>query len=154
MVWVIGIGLALFLMFALPRQMLVVIGIPVAGVGGLFAWLEYTEHRQTRDRDSVVLLATFEPVGCAPDYPIRVKISNTNAKTLLAVSFGLAGFAQDQTAPVYQGLAMASNQIIPPGESHEACWSVPRLKDATAPALLSWKATVSHPTFGTPPASR
>jgi hypothetical protein len=151
MVWVIGIGLALFLVFALPRQMLVVIGILMVGAGGFFAWLEYIDYRQTRDRDSVVLLATFEPGGCAPDYPIRVKISNTNAKTLLAVSFSLAGFLQDESEPVYQGRAMASNRVIPPGQSHEQCWSVPRLNDATAPALLSWKATVSHPTFGTPP---
>ena len=154
MVWVIGIGLALFMVFALPRQMLVVFGIFVMGLGGLFAWLEYADRRQTRDRESVVLLATFEPEGCAPDYPIRVKISNTNAKTLIAVSFGLAGFLQDQSEPVYQGRAMASNRIIPPGQSHEACWSVPRLNEATAPALLSWKATVSHPTFGTPPPAR
>ena len=154
MVWVIGIGLALFMVFALPRQMLVVFGIFVMGLGGLFAWLEYADRRQTRDRESVVLLATFEPEGCAPDYPIRVKISNTNAKTLLAVSFGLAGFLQDQSEPAYQGRAMASNRIIPPGQSHEACWSVPRLNEATAPALLSWKATVSHPTFGTPPPAR
>jgi hypothetical protein len=154
MVWVIGIGLALFLVFALPRQMLAVIGMLVMGVGGLFAWLEYTDYRQTRDRDSVVLVATFEPESCAPDYPIRVKISNTNTKTLLAVSFGLAGFLQDQRDPVYQGLAMASNRVIAPGESHEACWAVPRMNEATAPALLSWKATVSYPTFGTPPLAR
>jgi hypothetical protein len=151
MVWVIGIGLALFLVFALPRQMSALIGTLVVGVGGFFAWLEYTDYRQTRDRESVVLSATFEPGGCAPDYPIRVKISNTNAKTLLAVSFSLAGFLQDESAPVYQGLAMASNRIIPPGQSHEACWSVPRLNEATTLEGLSWKATVSHPTFGTSP---
>ena len=154
MVWAIGIGLALFLVFALPRQMLVVIGILVMAVGGLFAWFEYTDYRQKRDRESVVLLATFEPEDCAPDYPIRVKISNTNAKTLLAVSFGLAGFLQDQSEPAYQGRAMASNRIIPPGQSHEACWAVPYLKEATSPALLSWKATVSYPTFGTPSLAR
>ena len=151
MVWVIGIGLALFLVFALPRQMLAATGMLVMAVGGLFAWLEYTDYRQTRDRDSVVLVATFEPESCAPDYPIRVKISNTDARTLLAVSFSLAGSVKDQNAPAYEGRSLASDRVIPPGKSHEACWSVPRLNEATTLEGLSWKATVSHPTFGTSP---
>jgi len=151
MVWVVGIGMALFLLFALPRQMFALIGTLVVGVGGTFAWLEYTDYRQARDRESVVLSATFEPGGCAPDYPIRVKISNTNARTLLAVSFGIVASLKGQSAPAFEGRAMALNHIIPPGQSHEACWSVPRLNEASTLEGLSWKATVSHPTFGTLP---
>ena len=151
MVWVMGIGGAVFLVLALPRQMLALVGTLVVGVGGLFAWSNNTDYRQTRDRETVVLSATFEPGSCAPDYPIRVKISNTDARTLLAVSFSLAGSVKDQNAPAYEGRSLASDRVIPPGKSHEACWSVPRLNEATTLEGLSWKATVSHPTFGTSP---
>jgi hypothetical protein len=136
-----------------------VVGVIVLIGGGIVGWLVISEQRRAEEfrkmRESVVLSASFDPVRCSPEFPIIVRFENKNTKTLLAVSFTLAGFRDGFSQPVYKGFTSESDKIIPPKEFYEACWSVPGSNGSNPPppGSVTWRAVLSYPNprFGTPP---
>jgi hypothetical protein len=158
MEWVVGIGIALFLFISFPRPMIIITGLVILIGGAGFGWMVMEDNRRIEEarqlRESVVLSASFDPVRCSPEFPIIVRFENKNPETLLAVSFDLAGFPEGYSEPVYRSFSAKSDRIIPPYESYEACWSVPGvygISNPPPPESMTWRATVSYPTFGTPP---
>jgi hypothetical protein len=158
MEWVVGIGIALFLFVRFPRQMLIVSAAVFLIGGVIFGGITYYENRRVEEaqrlRDSVVITASFDAGRCTPEFPILTRIFNRNTETLLEVSFGLAGFRDGYSQPVYQGFSFNSDRITKPDEYHEYCWSVPGvygISNPPPPESMIWRATVSYPTFGTPP---
>ena len=98
--------------------------------------------------------ATFDAVRCSAEFPIIIKIRNSNTETLLSLTFGFSGFREGYSSPVYEAHYLTSDRIIPPDQSYETCWAVPSLDygtEAVPPGTLMWKADPISPTFGTPP---
>lgn len=159
MEWVVGIGIGLFLFVRFPRQMLIVTGAVVLIGGAIFGGVTFYENQRAEDakrlRESVVITASFDAGRCGAEYPLVVSFENRNTETLLSVSFRLAGYRDGHSNPVYESLSIDADRIIGPGETHKACWSVPAAAyDAGTPPPpqdVTWRATVSYPTFGTPP---
>lgn len=158
MAWVIGIGVVLFLLFAFPKQMGAVLLLLLAVGGGVLGWIFYSDSQRLEEykriKESVSMSATFDAVRCSTEFPIIIKINNRHTETLISVSFGISGFREGYSAPVYKASYLTSDRIISPGQSYETCWAVPSLvygAAAAQPETLNWKAESLSPTFGSPP---
>jgi hypothetical protein len=158
MVWVVGIGFGLLLLFAFPKQMGAVILLLVLGVGGLFGYIYLENQRQTEERrkkeESISLSAAFDITGCSTEFPILVTIRNGYTETIQTLTFELGGFREGYSSPVYQGLSYRSDRIIAPGDAYTACWTLPSLHygaQEAPPDSLNWRASYSYATFGSTP---
>lgn len=155
MEWIVGIGIGLALLFNYPKQMAAVLLVLAIGAGGFFGFVYFQDQRRAERhreaQESVSMAASFDADRCSPEFPILVKISNSNAENLLSLSFSLVAFREGYSASVYEEPYQTSDKIIPPGKTYSVCWSVPRLDAATPPQSLIWKVRPISPTFGTPP---
>lgn len=155
MVWIVGIGLGLFLLFAFPKQMGAVILLLVLGAAGLFFAIQNAEQRRADEQrkkvEAIGLTATFDSTRCSAEFPILIGIRNGYTQTIQSLNFELAGYREGFSSPVYLGRSLRSDRIIRPGETYEACWSVPSLDyGATAgpPQAMNWRASYSYAAFG------
>lgn len=155
MLWILGIGVGLALLFAFPKQMFSLICLIAVGAGLLF----YVEHQKTETRKqrqaSVVMSPTFDLGRCSSEFPILIAFKNGSSENLLSVNFELSGYQDGFSTPIYKtGPSYSSDRILAPGQSYEACWSVPSLtygQRSMPPENLSWRATYSYASFGPPP---
>jgi len=121
-----------------------------------FFWLSnlFTDYQEDVKRKTVSILATFDTIKCSTDFPILIKFTNNNLKTLLSVSFNVGGYRNEYSAPAYStATPYTSNRIINTGESYEARLNTPDLlygQPAMAVESLSWRATYLYATFGRP----
>lgn len=154
MVWVVGIAFGLLLLFAFPRQMLVVLGLIVVAGGGLIGAIIHLENQRQKEaaerRSSVRMEASFNPSRCNTEFPILVKITNNYSRTLLNTNFSLSGFRDGFSKPIYQAVSYNSDKILDPGQSYEGCWQLPNVNygvQSVSPELLNWVATFSYGAF-------
>lgn len=157
MVWIVGIGIGLFLLFAFPRQMLLLIaGLTVLGLG-TWAYLYYQEQSRKSLEEKVHVLVVYDADRCNEEFPLLVTIRNTSKETVESTSFDLSGFRSGHSAPVYQRgyLDYKTDKIIPPGKGYSGCWRVPdpaysvsqQTIAATPPEAAVWKVTRTNPRF-------
>ena len=158
MVWVVGIGIGLLLLFAFPKQMGAVILFLVLAGAGLFGFITLQEQQRAEEYrkkvESIGLSASFDMVRCSAEFPILIGIRNGYTETIQSLNFELGGYREGFSSPVYLGRSLQSDRIIRPGETYEVCWSVPSLDyGATAgpPQALNWRATYSYAAFGEGP---
>ena len=145
--WVIGVGIALLLLFRFPREMLIFVGFIL--LCGLGAWGYFYRENSLRETDqqSVVIVASLGN-GCSDaEYPLSVVFQNHNKKRLMDVSFFLEGREPQHSKPVYTKY-ITWDGITDPGQSSSACWSIDQssLNDRI-PAALEWSGKVSSVTF-------
>jgi hypothetical protein len=158
MVWVVGIGIALFLLFTFPKQMGVVILLLVVGAcllfGGLYIAEQQRDAEYRKREESITLSASFDVVRCSTEFPIFISIRNGYTETIQALTFDLEGYREGFSSPIYRGVAYKSDRIIAPGETHTACWTQPPLDygaQEIPPAGLIWRASYSYATFESQP---
>jgi hypothetical protein len=158
MVWIVGIGLGLVLLFVFPKQMGALLLLLVFGGLGLFAFIYSADQRRAdedrRRRETIFLSAEFNVARCTAEFPILVTIRNGYTQTIRTLNFNLFGFREGFSTPVYRGSSYSSDRIIRPGGSYEACWSLPYLQSGAQnvqPAGLLWRASYSYATFGNGP---
>lgn len=155
MAWVVGIGIALFLLFTFPKQMGAVILLLVVAGAGVGGWLyiqdqQLAEERRQRE-ESITLSAAYDIAGCSAEFPILISIRNGYTQTIESLTFELGGYREGYSSPVYEGSSYKSDRIIAPGETYTACWTQPSLDygaQETPPAGLTWRASYSYATFG------
>jgi hypothetical protein len=157
MVWVVGIGIGLLLLFAFPRQMGAVILFLVVGAGVLFGFIYNAEQQRAEEHrkkiESITISAAYDP-GCEAAFPILISIRNGYTQTIQTLTFELGGYREGYSSPVYRGLSYKSDRIITPGQTYTACWTQPGLdygaQEAPA-ASLTWRASYSYATFSNGP---
>lgn len=157
-VWIVGIGIGLLLLFSYPKQIGALILLVVLGAVGLFMAIQNAEQRRAEEHRkkvaSIGLTATFDPVRCAAEFPILIGFRNGYTQTIQSLNFDLAGYREGFSSPVYVGRYLRSDRIIRPGETYEICWSVPSLEygaQAEPPQDLNWRVTYSYAAFGEGP---
>ena len=154
MMWIVGIGIFLLLLFSFPRQTGVFLLVVILFSAGLFGWLFYKDHKRIeehrREKFSILISAEFNTKSCTVDFPISISITNTYSRTLQKVSFELAGYREGYSSPIYRSLTYKSDRIIRPGETYVACWAVPNLEYGAQkhpPEGLIWRPSYSHGDF-------
>ena len=145
MVWVIGVGIFLVLLFAFPRQM----GYLFLGLLGIAAALYFANQLEQAQKSKVSVRAAFDKAVCAnPEFPIAVWISNGASKTVTHTSFRLAGYRPSHSSAVASQFAQ-TDRIIEPGGIYSACWQPPSTFNSPPLDLssLNWEAEVTSVQF-------
>ncbi len=121
MVWVVGIGLGLLLLFAFPKQMGALIVLLVLAGAGLFGFLYLQDQQRAEEyrkrEESITLSATYDAAGCSAEYPILITIRNNYTQTIESLTFELGGYREGYSSPVYQGHSYESDRIMAPGDT-------------------------------------
>lgn len=158
MAWIVGIGIALFLLFVFPKQMGIVILVVIGGAAALFGYLYLEDQRRAEEyrerKESITLEASYDLTKCSTEFPLLVEIRNGYTDTLQSLTFEINGYREGYSSPVYRGYSYKSDRIIAPGETYVACWTQPGLDygaRATPPQSLNWRATYSYASFGNEP---
>ena len=146
MVWVIGIGIALFLLFAFPRQAFGLIAVLVAigciVIGHLY-WVDEQEKAKTA---LVRTTATYNPTFCTDArWPIQIEISNGSNQSIDEVTFYLSAFKTGYSSAQYGGY-LTSDRIIAPRTTFTNCWSLNDYSWTAEPKIASfynWEAKTS-----------
>ncbi len=131
MAWVFGIGIGLFLLFAFPKQMGVLILLLVVGAAGLFGF-DYLQQQKRAEEyrkreESITLSAAYDMGRCSAEFPIFVEIRNGYTETIESLTFELGGYREGHSSTIYKGLSYTSDRILAPGETYTACWTQPSL---------------------------
>jgi hypothetical protein len=142
MAWVVGVGIALFIFFAFPKQSLALLALLAVIVGGFIAYYNAQSAALESQRQSIVAIASIDARQCTdPKYPIYVTIHNGNGRTLNSVSFDLKAYIPGHSqASAYS--SQLSDQIITAGGTALFCWSAPY--NAITPSSFRWEASVSY----------
>lgn len=158
MAWVVGIGIALFLLFKFPKQMGVLILLLVIVAAVIGGWLYIQDQQKAEERrqkeESITLSAAYDVGGCSAEFPILISIRNGYTQTIESLTFELGGYREGYSSPIYEGSSYKSDRIIAPGETYTACWTQPGLyysAQEIPPAGLTWRASYSYATFGSQP---
>lgn len=124
MVWVVGIGIFLFLLLAFPKQIGAVILLIIVAIGALYFYLY--QGQQARARKNAMILATAgADQACGSEYPLQIKFTNTTSETLLKVNFDLYGYRPGYSDAVVSSYLRSSDRIMKPGDVYSACWRYP-----------------------------
>lgn len=157
MVWVVGIGIFLLLLFMFPRFTLGLIAIIGVTIFILFERAN-TNNRQAAERRALVgVTAGYDASRCSIDYPILVSIMNRSPQTVVSTSFTLKGYASGHSDAIYDSGygSYRDDRIIEPGGGWSICWSVPRRSynvseeraAAYPPSSMIWRVDDVSPAF-------
>lgn len=156
MVWLLGIGIFLVLLFVFPRQMgTLLLGIVVLiALGGAYIW-QQGEGRK-RARASVEVSVRYDVSACSSSFPLLVTYRNGSRRTVEKIIYDIGGFTPGYSDVVLQD-DYKTDRIIPPGQTYGECWSVPRAYFGAsearvtaltlAPASAQWRITSRYVTF-------
>lgn len=123
MVWVVGIGIFLFLLFAFPKQVGGLILLLAAIGGATWAYQSAKSDAEAKERSKIVMSARTD-IGCEdPQFPIGVSISNGTKKQINSVDFTLLAKRPGYSSEVYSHFN-TSDRILKPGDVYFACWSL------------------------------
>lgn len=158
MVWVVGIGLGLFLLFTFPKQMGALILLLVLAGAGLFGFITLQEQQRVKERrdreEAIILSAAYDVAQCSVEYPVLITIRNGYTQTINSLTFELAAYRDGFSSPIYQGISYESDRIIAPGDTYTSCWTQPPLyygAQETPPEGLTWRASYSYANFADKP---
>lgn len=148
MVWVIGIGFGLFLLFAFPRQMgVLLMGLVAVGVG-IFIYVQGKAESAARERSNIAATAFVDEEVCSdPAYPMAISFRNGANRTLSYIGFSLLAHEPGFSGSRYTSY-LTTDRIIPPGQTHLACWSVQSNRlGGHSIAGLDWSVRVTSARF-------
>lgn len=148
MAWVVGIGVALFLLFAFPKQIGILIGVAallIVGAIGIY-WINATQKE--RELSHVKLSAFYQPGQCSQEYPILINFENGTDKIIEKISFDLNGFRPGFSEAVSTDYYLSSDRIINPGANYRSCWKYHKgYGREFDPSKLQWEAVASNVHF-------
>ncbi|WP_324134765.1 hypothetical protein [Bosea sp. (in: a-proteobacteria)] len=155
MAWVAGICIALFLLFAFPRQMALLIVLLVVAAVAVVALVSESNQKaaasRAREMALVEITARGDMAVCSdPLYPVVVAFVNRSPDRILnAVSFSLKAFRPGFSDPVLTAYALRSDRIMRPGETYLSCWAKPvgQFPAGFTAQNLSWAAEKSSITW-------
>lgn len=146
MAWVFGLGVALFLLLAFPKQVgvLVAIVLLVAGLAVGYSWLEAKEKQRRLDKLTVV--ARYAPDACPTDFPILISFHNGGNDIVELISFNLVGYRPGYSNALSSAYSRNSDKILAPNEGHRSCWSFyrPTYGDSFDAATLQWTVELNY----------
>lgn len=150
MIWIIGIGIFLFLLFAFPRQTGVTIGSLVAIVAVIVAYFYIQDQAEKSRVARVAVQATYGGALCTdPNFPLLLVIHNGSDRTFAKLSIDVFANREGYSdSLVFENIY--SDKIMQPNENYSACWSVGdyQMKTLKFPApTLNWKAVISFVTW-------
>lgn len=141
--WVLGLGIAAFLLFRFPKPFLITIAILLA-IGasvGVYFWGQ--QWQQQREQSLVEMTAAVDD-RCTSDYPIFIGTTNKATRTVERVAFNIRAYRPGYSDPVYSDTYKSSDRIVEPGQGWGTCWSLSSLYGGTAQSLglksLRWVA--------------
>jgi hypothetical protein len=150
MIWIVGIGIFLFLLFMFPRQTGVTIGILVGIAVAIAGYFYLQEQADIKRRALVSIDVAYGGTVCTdPNFPLSLVIHNNSDAALdklsIDVTANRVGFSDNVFFEYF-----SSDKILRPNEYYSACW---RLDDYKLKALqyppttLTWNAKVSTVTW-------
>ncbi len=146
MVWIVGIGILLFLLFTFPRQTGIAIGSLVGIAAAIAGYFYLQDQANNKKRELVSVDAAYGGSICTdPNFPLSLVIHNGSSEPLdrlsIDVTANRVGFSDDLFFEYF-----SSDKIMQPNEYYSACW---RLEDYKVKALqfppstLTWNAKIS-----------
>lgn len=153
--WVLGIGIAVYLLFSFPKKMLILLGVLAVVAAGIGVWIYIEDNRSRWQREAISLSVTYDLEQCSSDYPMRLQFHNGGRRTLLETRFMLRGFREGRSNPLYEQATYSTDHIIEPGETIILCWTLPvagwdiseDTLQAHPPQTLEWRASVNSARF-------
>lgn len=149
MAWVVGIGIFLFLLFAFPKQTLVLVGVILVVVGAVASWQWWEHHQQQLAREQLKTEARYQGFECKDPRPIGVMFWNQGKRTITEIWFSLQAHRKGFSKPVLRDWN-TTDLIVKPGEAYVLCWGVPLRYGQEKPddiGELIWSAPVSAVSF-------
>ena len=92
MAWGVGIGLFVALLFAFPRATGGVLLFVAVTLGAIFLWNQQQTKKRAQQRAAVTVSAAYDLRSCQVEHPIRVTINNGSDRSVLKVTFKVAGY--------------------------------------------------------------
>jgi hypothetical protein len=150
MVWIVGIGITLILLFTFPRQMGIVfvslVGI-AAAVAGYFYFVEQTNIKK---KALISIKATYDGTLCTdPNFPLSLVVHNGSNEVLNRLSLEVTASRVGYSDNVFSDY-FTSDKIMQPNEYYSSCWRLDDYKIKALqlpPLVLTWKAKISAVTW-------
>jgi hypothetical protein len=144
--WVLGIGFFLILLFSFPRQMGVLIALVIAGGVLLYIHTERQAESRRKEQSLVETRASWNSVVCkSPTHPVLVLFANKNNKSTKEMRFSLQAHRPGFSKPVFDDYK-SSDMIVAPGEVNGLCFAINSLFGSPPPsdaASLVWTARLN-----------
>jgi hypothetical protein len=146
MIWIVGIGMFLFLLFMFPRQTGITIGLLVGIAAAIAGYFYLQDQADRRNRALVTVNAAYGRTLCTdPNFPLSLVIHNGSKVALdklsIDVTANRVGYSDDVFFEYF-----SSDKIMQPNEYYSACWSLDDYKMKAlqfSPLTLNWKAKAS-----------
>lgn len=145
--WVLGLGIAAFLLFRFPKPFLITTAILLAigaSVGAYFWW----QWNAGQQEQSLVEMTAAVDDRCTTDYPVFIGTTNKGRRAVERVYFDILVYKPGFSNPVYSDTHKSSDRIVEPGQGWGTCWS---LSWSSAQSLdlksLKWVAELTSVSF-------
>ena len=146
MIWVaIIIGIILLIVF--PKQVGILIGAVVAGIAGIYLYIQAEEDRKQKQRDAVVISVAYDTKACSEEYPLHVSVRNGSKKVVNKVSWSIGAYRQGHSNNVVDygysseySTPYSSDKILNPRQGFGLCYKTPSIKGSHQPQSLNWSA--------------
>lgn len=146
MVWV-AIIIGIILLFIFPKQVGILIGVVVAGIAGIYLYIQAEEDSKQKQRDAVVISVAYDTNACSEEYPLHVSVRNGSKKVVNKVSWNIGAYRQGYSNNVVDygysgeyGTPYSSDKIISPGQGYGLCYKAPSIQGSHQPQSLNWSA--------------
>jgi hypothetical protein len=144
MIWV-AIIIGIILLFVFPKQMGMIIGLVVVGIGGAYFYFEEEAKERKRQRNSVIINISYDLNACSTGYPLHVTINNQSKKRVDKVSWNVGAFRPGYSNNIvdygYSGeydTPYSSDKILNSGQGSGSCYTAPAIEGDHDPKILSW----------------
>lgn len=144
MAWVVGIGIALFLLLAFPRQVLSLAAILVVAACAIGAYYWAADKYETAKRDKIIAGALYDLERCSQMHPIYIVFKNNTSDTITRLSFSLEGYREGYSDPVSDDY-LSTDKIIKPQNVFGSCWRFdqPTYKAPINGPSLEWRVKIT-----------
>jgi hypothetical protein len=146
MVW-IAIIIGIILLFIFPKQVGILIGLAVAGIGVTYLYLQAEENDRKKQKEAVKITVAYDLKACSEEYPIHITVRNDSKKKVNEVSWNISahkpGYSNNVVDYGYSGeysTPYSSDKIINPGQGYGLCYKAPTIKGSDKPEALNWSA--------------
>lgn len=153
--WVLGIGIAVYLLFRFPKKMLILLGVLAVVAAGLGAWLYIADNQSRWQREAVSLSITYNLEECSPDMPLRITVHNGARRDVVQSRMVIRGFRDGYSTPLYERADYSSDRIFEVGQTLSGCFVLPYANPSIAsdilaahpPETLEWRVSLTSAFF-------
>lgn len=150
--WVTGIGIFLWLLFAYPKKMLIlIVGVVALGAAtvGVF-WLQ--DVLAKRLMAQMAIRVVYDPADCSPTHPLSVAIHNRSNATILHIYYRVEGLREGYSSPHYVEWKW-TDKILQSDDTFRTCLAFRQksvddtgLIRGMEPSSLIWRAEITNAT--------